>query len=242
MTKGRLFIGTSGWSYDHWEGPFYPPGTKSGDRLAYYVKHFDTVEINNTFYRLPSPSAFQRWREATPRGFVYAVKGSRFITHIKRLKEAGNSLALLLERASLLGDNLGPLLFQLPPRWRCNPRRLEGFLHHLPGDRRFVLEFRDPDWFNREVYALLREKGVALCIYHMPDFETPLEATAPFVYIRFHGAGSLYSGRYSQEWLAGWADRIGGFTGDGLDVHVYFNNDDHGHAVINAQELRELCG
>jgi uncharacterized protein YecE (DUF72 family) len=240
--RGRCFIGTSGWSYDHWDGLFYPSGTRCNDRLKYFTGQFDTVEINNTFYRLPRPSVFETWERIAPNGFIYALKGSRFITHMKKLKDPKEPIAIFIERARLLKDNLGPILFQLPPRWRCNPSRLKSFIKYLPQNMRFAFEFRDPDWFNEEVYGMLRKGDFAFCIYHMPDLESPVEVTASFTYIRFHGAGTLYSGRYTRGYLSRWADTIRGFTREGIDVYAYFNNDAYGHAIVNAKELIELLG
>lgn len=238
--KGRCFIGTSGWVYDHWEGVFYPTGLKKDDWLSFYMWHFDTVEINNTFYRLPTPEAFDRWRREAKSGFIYALKGSRYITHMKKLKEPVEPLHLFIERARILKDKLGPVLFQLPPRWRCNATRLKEFAGSLPKDLRFAFEFRDETWFNDEIYGILRENDIALCIYHMPDFVSPVEITASFVYIRFHGAEFLYGGRYSKEELSRWADLIRLYLKGGLDVYAYFNNDAEGYAVVNAKELREM--
>ncbi|MBI5749692.1 MAG: DUF72 domain-containing protein [Nitrospinae bacterium] len=238
--KGRCYIGTSGWSYDHWAGVFYPPDLKTADRLAFYINHFNSVEINNTFYHLPTLSAFKGWRESAPKGFIYSLKGSRFITHMKKLKDPKEPLELFLERARLLKDNLGPILFQLPPHWRCNTERLKEFVKPLPSNMRFAFEFREPSWFNKEVYDILRENNIAFCIYHMPEFESPIEVTAKFVYIRFHGTEFLYGGRYSKKELHRWADLINGFIKEGKDVYVYFNNDANGYAVINAKELMEI--
>lgn len=238
--RGRCFIGTSGWSYDHWSGVFYPPDLKTSKRLSFYIKHFNSVEINNTFYHLPSDSAFKGWREASPQGFIYALKGSRFITHMKKLKEPEKPLRLFLKRARLLKDNLGPILFQLPPHWRCNSLRLEEFVKLLPKDIRFAFEFREPTWFNNDVYDILRGKNIALCIYNMPDFESPHEITANFVYIRFHGTDFLYGGRYSKDELSRWVELIKGFIKKGMDAYAYFNNDANGYAAINAKELQEV--
>jgi uncharacterized protein YecE (DUF72 family) len=238
--KGRFFIGTSGWSYGHWKGVFYPQELKTSKWLAFYIEHFKTVEINNTFYHLPTENAFEGWKAAAPEDFIYALKASRFITHMKRLKDAKEPLKLFLSRARILKKNLGPVLFQLPPRWGCNISRLGEFLRLLPGNLKFVFEFRDRSWFTEEVFGLLRKKGIALCIYSMPDFTSPVEVTAPFTYIRFHGTGTLYRGRYTLEELKNWARTIKGFSGKGLDVYAYFNNDAFANAVFNAKELREM--
>ena len=239
---GRARIGTSGFSYAHWRGLFYPRNLRTKDWLPFYMKQFDTVEINSTFYRLPEKEAFMHWESAAPEGFVYAVKAGRFITHLKKLKEPGKSLKVFMERASFLKDTLGPILFQLPPNWGRNTERLEEFVESLPPSRRFAFEFRDSSWFNEEVYAILRKRGIALCIYHMVDFTTPFEVTAPFVYLRFHGRGALYGGRYSRSFLREWADLIRGYLKKGLDVYAYFNNDEAAYATVNAKELREMAG
>ncbi len=236
----RIFIGTSGWVYRHWKDVFYPPELKSSDWLGFYMEHFSTVEINNTFYHLPPPSAFRLWHRSAKKGFIYALKGSRFITHMKKLKDAQKPLEMFLGRAGLLGENLGPILFQLPPRWHVNTERLRAFVDMLPEDRRFVFEFRDSSWFIEPVYSILAQRSIGLCIYHMPGFTTPFELTAPFSYIRFHGSGTLYGGRYSKKDLAKWAERIKGLVKSGVDVYIYFNNDAMGNAVINAKELRAM--
>ncbi len=237
---GRSLIGTSGWSYEHWKGLFYPPELRGGELLRFYTGRFSTVEVNNTFYHLPAPKAFEEWEKTAPRGFIYALKCSRFITHMKKLSGVEGSLDLFLDRAALLGEHLGPILFQLPPRWRSNPSRLRDFIGLLPGGQRFVFEFRDSTWFNEEVYRILRDREIALCIYHMPGFQTPIEVTAPFAYIRFHGTSTLYGGRYSKGELAEWARRIKDFVDGGMDVYAYFNNDALGNAVINAGELMAM--
>lgn len=238
--QGRCFIGTSGWAYDHWKEVFYPPDLKKDDRLLFYMGHFDTVEVNNTFYRIPSTAAFEGWRKAAPKGFIYALKGSRFITHMKKLKDPEGPLKLFLGRAEILKKRLGPVLFQLPPGWRCNPDRIEKFIKNLPSKMRFAFEFREPSWFNDKIYDILRENNISLCVYHMPEYVSPVEVTANFVYIRFHGADFLYGGRYSRDDLSKWANLIRFYLKGGLDVYVYFNNDAEGYAVLNAKELREM--
>src|SRR3989338_5881748 len=166
---GKCFIGTSGWSYDHWAGVFYPPDLKTADRLNFYINHFNSVEINNTFYHLPTPSAFKSWKKIVPKNFICSLKGSRFITHMKKLKDPKEPLELFLERARLLKDNLGPILFQLPPHWRCNTERLKEFVKLLSSNIRFAFEFREPSWFNKEVYDILRENNIALYVYFNND-------------------------------------------------------------------------
>jgi len=238
--KGLFHIGTSGWHYDHWRGPFYPENLKPGDYLGFYRQQFHTVEINNSFYRLPSEKALTDWRKAVPPGFIFAVKGSRYITHMKKLTDPEQSLAPLLERIQLLGDRLGPILFQLPPRWQFNEERLASFLAALPRNYRYALEFRDPSWLNDKACRLLREHGAALCIYEFAGRISPREVTADFVYIRLHGPGGAYQGRYDRETLAEWARTISTWAGRGLPVFCYFDNDEAGFAAQNALELQEM--
>ena len=240
LVTGRWRIGTSGWVYPHWRGVFYPPRLAQARWFGHYAGHFDTVEINNTFYRLPSEQVFDRWREQAPQGFTYAVKASRYITHLRRLKDCAEPLERFLGRARRLGDRLGPILYQLPPRWRANPQRLAAFAALLPTDLCHVFEFRDPRWFVDPVRDVLTQHNLSFCIFDLPDVRCPRWVTGPIVYIRFHGSGTLYAGRYSREELATWAETIRQFLSAGHDVYVYFNNDAFAHAVINARELREF--
>lgn len=232
---GTYWIGTSGYQYDHWKTVFYPPDLPKSRWFEHYQSHFSTVEINNTFYNLPKPETFADWRDRTPEGFCYALKMSRYATHIKRLKDGESTLATFFEHAEPLGDRIGPLLVQLPPKWKANPERLDAFLAAAPDDYRWVVEFRDPDWFRDEVYAVLRKHQAALCLHDMIE-DHPAEITAPWVYLRFHG--DHYAGSYSQEALRGWAGKIARWLGQGLDVYAYFNNDAEGHAIANAMDLR----
>jgi uncharacterized protein YecE (DUF72 family) len=248
-------VGTSGWVYRHWaNGVFYPAGLPTSRWFAHYVSVFNTVEINNTFYRLPSEAAFDHWREQAPPGFLYALKASRYLTHIRRLADCAEPLARFLERARRLGPALGPILYQLPPRWKANPARLEEFAVLLEGMEpargpQHVFEFRDPRWFVEAVRNVLLRHGLSFCIYDLPGVQCPAWVTGPVVYMRFHGAGTRYGGRYSTEELAAWASRLRDLgagaapqTGDGArrPVHAYFNNDAEGHAVANALELRAM--
>jgi len=237
---GSAHIGTSGWHYQHWKGPFYPEKHPDDQLLSYYVKHFHTAEINNTFYRLPSENAVREWRNAVPKGFVYAVKGSRYISHQKKLKDPEQSLPNFLDRTQLLQEKCGPILFQLPPRWHLNTDRLEAFLQALPDDYQFTLEFRDPSWFGEHTEQLLSEKGVAFCVYDFQGRQSPRSVTADFVYIRLHGPDGAYSGRYTSEQLTDWAEFIGRCTEDGKEVYCYFDNDEAGYAALNALELQDL--
>ena len=236
----RLRIGTSGWVYPHWRGIFYPPDLPQSRWYTHYAKEFDTVEINYSFYRLPSEAAFDRWREQAPEGFLYAVKANRYLTHIKRLKDAAEPLERFLSRARRLGDKLGPILWQLPPRWRANPERLETFAALLPPDLTHAFEFRDPRWFVEPVRRILEQHGLAFCIFDMPGLPCPAWVTSDVVYLRFHGSGVVYGGRYGREGLQPWATRIREWLCEGQRVYAYFNNDAFGFAVEDARELRDL--
>ncbi|MFN3476188.1 MAG: DUF72 domain-containing protein [Candidatus Methylomirabilales bacterium] len=242
---GRAFIGTSGYSYPHWRGIFYPQGLRTSEWLQYYSWHFQTVELNNPFYRLPTASAFEGWRKGTPPGFVFAVKASRFITHIKRLKDPEVSVGLFLERASGLREKLGPVLFQLPPSWPFNASRLEGLLRYLRRQSivrrlRAALEVRHKSWLDSKAFTLLEEAGVALCFADWPDLPVEGPVTADFVYLRRHGPASLYSSSYSEEALAEEARKMKGWLKKGLDVYIYYNNDAYGYAIENALRLKAL--
>lgn len=233
----RYYIGTSGWHYEHWRGLFYPPELPKTRWLDFYARHFTTVELNNTFYRLPTEKAFTSWRESSPKGFLYTVKVSRFITHIKRLKNVDEALENFLVRARLLEDKLGPLLYQLPPNMRRNDEMLESFLSILPPGLCHVFEFRHESWLDDKVFALLQRHNAGLCVFDMPDFTCPLVATADFAYIRFHGSSGLYSSCYSDEELFDWARKISQLSQNLEAVYIYLNNDAQAFAVRNAQTL-----
>lgn len=237
----EIRIGTSGYHYRHWLGTFYPKHLKAPRMLDYYLRHFDTVELNNSFYRLPTEAAFDGWRDSVPEGFVFAVKGSRFITHNKKLKDPENALTNLLPRAERLGTKLGPILWQLPPRWRMNVERLEEFLQALPKRFRYAFEFREASWHNPEVFALLRRHNAAYCIYQLAGYHTEHEITADWTYIRLHGPTEhKYAGSYSEEQLARWAKWVVEHCGRLRAIYVYFDNDQAGYAAHNARQLREM--
>ena len=241
MAHGRCFIGTSGWSYKHWRGPFYPSGmTKGIEQLRFYAERFDTVEVNGTFYRLIEVETFRRWREETPPGFVFACKGSRYLTHMKRLKDPEQGVLRFFERVEALADKLGPVVFQLPGRFKPDRERLTGFLTALPKGHRYAFEFRDPRWFELEILDALARQNVALCLYEFAGQEAPLEVTADFVYIRLHGPDGPYQGSYGDAALETWAQRIHAWAKQGLDVYCYFDNDDRAFAPKNALRLKEL--
>ncbi|MFW5837753.1 MAG: DUF72 domain-containing protein [Desulfovibrionaceae bacterium] len=239
-SAGRILVGCSGYSYPHWKGPFYPEDLPDSRQLEFYAERFATLEVNNTFYNLPSEKTIEEWRSRTPEGFVFAVKASRYATHMKKLKEPEATLENFLPVVRGLGDKLGPVLFQLPPRWRFNAGRLASFLQVLPADLRCVFEFRDESWINDESLALLREHGAAFCIYELAGYASPREATADFVYVRLHGPGDAYQGRYEAQALSGWAGAASAWSRQGKDVFVYFDNDQDGFAALNAGELRDM--
>jgi uncharacterized protein YecE (DUF72 family) len=240
--NGQVRIGTSGWHYKHWKGPFYPEDIPSGKMLEFYVNRFDTVEINNSFYQLPQKSTLRAWRDIAPEGFVFAAKASRYITHMKKLRDPRKSTRKFLKRVEVLADKLGPVLFQLPPRWKSNPGRLEAFLDALPSGFKYAMEFRDTTWFERSTYDLLAERDVAFCIYQLSGMISPKEVTSPFVYLRLHGPGKKkYEGKYSKRELAGWAAAFSAWARQGKTVYCYFDNDEAGHAALDAGRLRDMC-
>ena len=234
-------IGTSGFHYRHWVGPFYPAKTPASKMLEYYIRHFDTLELNNSFYRLPTIEAFECWRDSTPRNFVFAVKASRFITHNKKLKDPENAIENLLPRTEHLQRKLGPILFQLPPKWKVNTERLIALLEILPREHRYAFEFRELSWMTPEVCRILRRFNAAFCIYELAGYHTPLEITADFSYIRLHGPTTgKYQGSYSQSRLEEWARWMEEQAKSLKAVYVYFDNDQAGYAAQNALALRGM--
>lgn len=238
--RGKLHIGTCGWHYKHWTGPFYPVGTKSTTMLERYAARFSSVEIDSSFYRLPSAESLQRWKAETPGNFSFTCKASRYITHMKKLKDPEQILPAFLERMSTLGDKLKVVVFQLPPRWRCNLERLERFLAALPQGRRYAFEFRDESWFNSEVYDALRKHNAAFCIYDLGGRRSPLAVTSNFVYLRLHGPAEPYAGAYSSRHLARLAALIRDWRQDDLDAFIFFDNDAEGHAPRDALKLKAM--
>jgi uncharacterized protein YecE (DUF72 family) len=240
--KGNIRIGTSGWNYRHWFDRFYPKKLPQPDLLSFYADYFDTVEINNSFYKLPTFQAFRRWRHSVPDSFVFAVKASRFITHMKKLKAPKASSTKLFNRMKRLSEKLGPILFQLPPDWHCNRERLAKFLKSLSPERRYAFEFRDSSWLKEEIFDLLKEHNTAFCIHDFRGEQSPKIITADFTYVRMHGPRrAAYSGSYPPRILKKWAQQIEDWREKLSDVYVYFNNDAEGHAVWNALKLKELC-
>jgi uncharacterized protein YecE (DUF72 family) len=244
----RVCIGTSGWHYRHWSGGiFYPAGMKPSEWLAYYGQHFDSVELNNTFYRLPTRGVFEHWHDTTPVDFASAVKVSRFITHVKKLAHPEEHVARFLERSSALGEKLHVVLFQLPPSWPFDQVRLEGVCDFLSRQQivpglRAALEVRHASWCGDACLEVLRRYRVALAFTDWPTCIVEGPPTATFVFVRRHGAGRLYASSYSDPVLHHEAQRIRDWVGEGRSVYVYFNNDAHGYAVSNALRLREFLG
>ncbi len=232
-------IGTSGWVYNHWKEIFYPQDLRASEWFSFYAREFDTVEINNSFYRLPSEDAFKAWRKQAPSGFLYAVKASRYLTHVKKLKDPEDPLHRFFERARLLGPTLGPVLYQLPPHWHANLPRFEHFLSVLPKGYRHVVEFRDPSWLTEEVFQMMERFEIAHCLHDMYPLQVPLRVTASPIYIRFHG-DRHHAGNYPREALEPWAKRAIDWDRAKLDVFCYFNNDVGGYALRNAKMLKQM--
>jgi uncharacterized protein YecE (DUF72 family) len=234
MADGTVHIGTSGWHYRHWIGPFYPDGTSPDDFFAWYAGNLRWVEINDTFCQLPQPAVLAEWCDRTPRGFVFACKASRYITHMKKLKDPTETTARFFAAIVALGDKLEPILFQLPPRWHIDADRLARFLDALPAGFRFAFEFRDESWFTPRVFELLARHDTALCAYDFDGLRSPMRVTASFVYVRLHGPDGPYRGDYDGRTLFGWTRRFLTWRKSALDVYRYFDNDEAGFAAQNA--------
>lgn len=243
LNMPKVYIGTSGYNYSHWAGGvFYPEGLPQRKWLEYYCKFFDTVELNVTFYRLPQKEAFSGWYKRTPPEFRFALKGSRFITHIKRLKDPSEPLRLFFSHIALLKEKADVLLWQLPPRFKADKKRLASFassLKKFPGIRH-TFEFRDESWICSDVSDILSENNISFCMADWPPFNNDLPVTADFVYVRRHGASGRYSSSYSKKELKEDAGRIKTWLRKKKDVYFYFNNDAFGYAVENAMTLKEL--
>lgn len=238
---GALRVGCSGWSYRDWRGPVYPPGAPARTWFALYAERFDTVELNSTFYRLPAASTVEGWEAQAPDGFCFAVKVGQFGSHRMKLRDPASWVPRHLDRIRRLGRHLGPNLVQLPPKWRCDPARLDELLAVAPRDVRWAVEVRDPSWLDDEVYAVLERHGAALCLHDLLA-DHPWRRTAPFTYVRFHGPRARtepYRGRYGPRRLARVADTLASWLDEGTDVYAYFNNDYDGHAVVDATMLRD---
>jgi uncharacterized protein YecE (DUF72 family) len=242
--QGVARVGCSGWMYKHWRGTVYPEGLPVRRWFERYSSWFNTVEVNNTFYRLPTEHAVEGWAAQAPAGFMYSLKLGSFGTHRMKLTDAGSWLANHLDRVDRLGRAAGPTLVQLPPRWRRNAGRLDDFLSTVPSDRRWAVELRDPSWLHEETYDVLRRHGAALCVHDLLAGH-PWELTTDWTYLRFHGPNALerpYQGRYGDEGLFWMAERLSSWLAEGIDVYAYFNNDDSGLAVQDARWLAQRLG
>ena len=235
-------IGCSGWNYRHWRERFYPKGLPVTRWLQFYAEHFDTVEINNSFYRLPTPETFAKWRDRAPPGFCYAVKANRYITQAKKLLDPEEPLERMMTSVRHMGDRLGPILYQLPPRLGLDLNRLEQFLAVLPKGVTSVFEFRDKSWYVPETYELLERHGASFCTHDMGGSASQRIAVGPVAYVRFHGGKGKYWGRYSDETLVDWADWMVAQSKAGRQVWAYFNNDIDAHAIHDAQTLKSIAG
>jgi uncharacterized protein YecE (DUF72 family) len=240
VAHAEIRIGCSGWQYRHWRRRFYPGGLPQDRWLEHYAGTFDTVELNNSFYRLPEADAFAAWARRVPAGFLFAVKASRYLTHLKRLREPREPLERLWSRARRLGNHLGPMLYQLPPHWSFDPERLAAFLEAVPSGRPQAIEIRDRSWYAPAALELMERAGVALCLHDMPESASQRQPVGPFAYVRFHGSGARYGGRYTSQALAAWAGRLAEWSASGRPCYVYFNNDVGGHAPRDAARLREM--
>lgn len=238
--KGRVRIGTSGWHYQDWWGPFYPKDLSKKDALPFYAERFETTELNAPFYRTPTPQAVRNWASSTPDDFRFAWKASRFITHWRRLVVDDHSLKLLEDRLSLLGGKPGPVLFQLHPQMEMDRDRLARFVAQLPAKHRYCFEFRHASWYVTEIFDLLREHDTSLCISDHASAPAPREVTASWVYIRNHGPSGRYHGRYGDEMLIDWAGWIGAQRRAGHDVWCFFDNDVKSAAPADAERLCTL--
>ena len=241
IAMARILIGTSGWSYASWKGPFFPKPLLARHQLSFYASQFDTAELNGVFYRTPTEDAVRGWRDQTGKDYLFAWKASKFITHWKRLGPTSvSSLALMETRLALLGDKVGPILFQLPPQFALNEERLTAFLPMLNRDRRYTLEFRHPSWYQPRILRLLAAHNIALCLSDHHDAPAPWKRTADFVYVRGHGPGGRYKGHYSEAALREWATRVEGWRRRGYDVLVYFDNDQKSAAPLDALRLKRM--
>lgn len=243
MTKADVLIGTSGWTYPHWRGSFFPDDLPAEQRLSYYADRFNSVEINTTFYGTPTRAAVRGWLDAVPKSFRFAVKGSRFTTHNKKLLDPRKSTQKTFQAIEPLAEQVCAALFQLPPRWRFNGDRLAAFLQAMPKKYRYALEFREPSWLCEEAYAILRAHNAALCLYDLKGFHAPEITTANWVYVRLHGpTAAAYRGSYPEKTLRHWAELIDSWRRERKEVLVYFDNDEKGYAAADALRLRNLIG
>lgn len=235
----KIHIGTSGWHYMHWKGPYYPKDLSTKDFLMFYAKNLNTVEINSTFYRLPEISTLKEWKKNVPKQFLFSVKMSRYITHNKKLKQPKSSLHKFFSRIEILKEQLGVILVQLPPYWKLNLDRFIFFLQALPKGYRYAFEFREESWLCKEIFSLLKRYKHALCLYEIEGKKTQELLTSNFVYIRLHGPKKAYQGSYSHYALNQWTKKILQWRKERKEVFCYFDNDEKGYAVKNAMTLQK---
>lgn len=240
LSQANIFIGTSGWNYDHWKGVFYPDNCPKRKWLEFYTGKFGTVEVNATFYRTMKPQTFENWRLNTPDGFLWAVKANRFITHVRKLRNTQESLAIFFESLQPLSEKLGPVLFQLPPSLTFDPEVFAAFCGQLPQDKKIVIEARHASWLEKEPQAALKRHNIAWCMSDTAGRYPYLEAvTSDFIYVRLHGSRKLYASEYTADELERWKKKIHHW---GLETYVYFDNDASGYAPKNALSLKEIMG
>lgn len=237
--KSQIRIGTSGWYYEHWYERFYPKNISKNKWFKYYTENFDTVEINNSYYRFPTSQAVEKWKDCCPDNFIYSIKMNRLITHLKKLKGVERQTNDFLKTIEVLDEKLGPILFQLPPSFKKDLPLLKDFLPLIKKYKRCVFEFRSDTWFNDDCYWLLDDNNISFCIYDMGGFQTPRIITGDMIYIRFHGTSGGYAGSYTDKILAEWARWIKR-NNKGRECYAYFNNDYNACAVKNAKTLRRM--
>ncbi len=241
MAKKKIYIGTSGWHYKHWIGRFYPEKISAKEQFEFYTKHFNNVEINNSFYKLPPREVFEGWYQYSPKKFTFIIKANRFITHNLKLSRPQEPITRLFNSILALKEKLGPILFQLPPKWNVNVERLRDFITALPKGHRYVFEFRNETWYTQEVYDVLSENNCAFCIYELAGHISPVKITADFVYVRLHGPSpNKYQGSYTKAQLQKWAKQCLDWQQRKKDVYVYFDNDQDAYAAFNAITLKDL--
>lgn len=235
----NINIGTSGWVYKHWKNVFYAETISERDYLKFYSKYFSTTEVNNSFYHLLNEKSVKNWINSVPENFIFSIKASRYITHMKKLLEPEKTTLQFFESIKPFQDKIGPILFQLPPKLNFSAERLKTFVKSLPKEYKYTFEFRDSRWFNSETYDILNKHNIALCIYNLGPNQSPKELTADFVYIRLHGNYGLGSGKYSESEIHKIAKDIKEYTRQNKDVYCYFNNDEAGYAIENARLLKQ---
>lgn len=240
MSKKNLYIGTSGWVYTHWKENFYPVKLSEKNYLNFYSSYFSTVEINSTFYRIPTEKTIKNWQLQVPNDFIFSLKANQYITHLKRLKEFPRTTTRFFETIALFGNNLGPILFQLPPSFKINLERFEEFIEQLPKKSLYVFEFRNPSWYIDKIYELLRKHNISLCITDLNGHLSPIEITSAFTYIRLHGPQKSYQGSYDKQALKKWKHRIEEFLSKNKKVFCYFDNDEKGYAIKDASTLKKM--